>query len=408
MLPQLYSIISPYHADGLPLPLATMGMVFKSMNGREDFGYGSSMCAREVFTGWEHERCGKRGNMKGKGEALHALCGCSGAAQVQLLGELLADTINRSLTCSLGKDIGLADRLVCRAQNATTLEEVVLGNGLERGRLVNDGGLVQDVVSRNDRLNSVVLVSVVADEGNNDVVDVVVNTLVDNFTLVNDLVLIETRPDLILVAVTSSNRIQQLSILVGRRVLLVDSSDWMRLLVNLLSRVLLVLDGLVVDLNVVRVSLQFSLSLDFFNGVRVVRLGRHFSEMLNSLCDLALGQIRVAKVLAVRVSHGAVGSCYLFRSSSAETMAGCSSTGGGSRGSIVAAGSTRTCCTRPRARGGSCGRSVTANFARSMGSQTSTRAVTSSSSGDSWTFVGQTWLTVIDGGVTGRGEVGAG
>jgi hypothetical protein len=100
--------------------------------------------------------------------------------------------------------------------------------------------------------------------------------------------------------------------------------------VKLLGRVLFVLDGLMVDLNVVRVSLQFSLSLYFFDGVRVVRLGRHLAKVLDTLRHLALGEIRVAKVLSVRVSHGTIGSSHLFRSSSA-----C----GGIRGNFVVAAS---------------------------------------------------------------------
>ena len=64
---------------------------------------------------------------------------------------------------------------------------------------------MQNVMSGDHRLDSVVLMSVVADEGYDDIVDVVVDTLVDSLTLVDNLVLVETSLDLILVAVTSSN-----------------------------------------------------------------------------------------------------------------------------------------------------------------------------------------------------------
>ena len=80
----------------------------------------------------------------------------------------------------------LVDRADRAGEDAATLDEVLLADGLVSGRLVNDRSLVGDVSGRDSGADTVVLVSVTLDHGLDNVVDVVVDNLANSLALVDD------------------------------------------------------------------------------------------------------------------------------------------------------------------------------------------------------------------------------
>jgi hypothetical protein len=170
-------------------------------------------------------------------------------------------------------------------------------------------------VGGDDSLDSVVLVDIVVNQWYDDVVDVGVQVLADHFTLVNDLSVLWHVYFLILSSMTESNGVEQLGILVSGHVLLIDLSDWVDLLVELFLNVLFVLYGLVENLDVVLMSLELSLTFDFLDGVVVVSLGDNFSGVLNSLVNVALGEVDLSSSVLVRVVESTISSSNGLRSS---------------------------------------------------------------------------------------------
>lgn len=203
---------------------------------------------------------------------------------------------------------GFADVLLARIQGAAALEELFAADGLQRGGLVDDWCLVQDVMGGDGGLDAVVLVLVVLHERDDDVVHVVVDGLLYLFALVDDLMVDRCLFHLVTVAVAMGNRGQQLSVLVRRCMLLADMGDRVGLCVHLFGRMLFVLDRLVVHLDMMLMTFELTLPFDLLDVVRVLCLARHAGQVLNGLRHLALAQIGIGKVVAVRMTVSAIDS----------------------------------------------------------------------------------------------------
>lgn len=125
------------------------------------------------------------------------------------------------------------------------------------------------LVRWDSRVNGVVLVRVTLDHGLNHMVHMVVFTLVDDFSLVNNHAVLSQLLVLVVVAVQTS---QDVLILVSIDVALVDFSSGHYVLMVLLVRVLGITNRLNVVLNVVQVTVDVTLPLDLLGLVYLVLL----------------------------------------------------------------------------------------------------------------------------------------
>lgn len=232
--------------------------------------------------------------------------------QVQIPLHGLGDTVNDAVTLAIVEETSLLDTGELSAEDASRLDEVVLGDGVVGDRLVDDGCVVSDVGGGDDGVVSVVLVGVLDDDGLNDVVYVVVNSLVDGLTLVDDLASLGCNLDTVTVTVSVGDGVQELGILGGRSVLLLDVCPGDDPVVVLFSGVLAVTNALDVVLDVVVVALQVLLTRDLVDVVSLSGLLGNVSQVLNILVHLTVevggaGLVVVATGVSgqtVRLSYG--------------------------------------------------------------------------------------------------------
>lgn len=232
---------------------------------------------------------------------------CSGLLDAKLTFELLGYTVNLTVALAHVEQLGVVNRAERVGEVSTATEELVLGDRLVVGRLVDDGCLVNDDVGGDGRLNTVVLVRVLLNDGLDDVVDVVVDVLLDTLTLVDDLAMDGCLS--ILVPVLTSNRGEQSGVLIGRGMSLMHLGHGMNLRVNLLSRVFRIENRLSVVLDVVNVALVLLLTKNLLNLMALVSAVRDRGKVLNILVDLTLAHVEVlveSDVVAVLVRDGTV------------------------------------------------------------------------------------------------------
>lgn len=231
----------------------------------------------------------------------------NGLLDTEVTLELLGETVNLSIALASVEELGLVDGSDRVGQVSTTTKELVLGDGLVVGRLVNDGSLVSDDVGRDGGLDTVVLVSVLLDDGLDNVVDVVVDVLLDTLTLVDDLTVEGSLS--VSIGVLASNRGKESSVLVGGGVGLVHLGDGVDLSVELLSRVLRVENGLSVVLDVVDVAVVVLLTDNLLDLMTLVSAVSDGGKVLNVLLNLTVVQVEVlvrGDMVAVLVRDGAV------------------------------------------------------------------------------------------------------
>lgn len=214
---------------------------------------------------------------------------CNGLLDAKLTFKLLGDTVNLTVALAHVEQLGVVNRAERVAQVSTATEELVLGDRLVVARLVDDGCFVSDDVGGDGRLNTVVLVRVLLNDGLDDVVDVVVHVLLDTLTLVDDLAMDGCLS--ILVPVLTSNRGEQSGVLIRRGVGLMHLGHRMNLPVNLLNRVFRIENGLSVMLDVVNVALVLLLTKNLLNLMALVSAVRDRGKVLNILVDLTLAHV---------------------------------------------------------------------------------------------------------------------
>lgn len=231
----------------------------------------------------------------------------NGLLDTEVTLELVGETVDLSVALASVEKLGVVDGSDRVGQVSTATEEIVLGDGLVVGRLVNNGSLVSDDVGRDGGLDTVVFVGVLLDDGLDNVVDVVVDVLLDTLTLVDDLTVEGSLS--MGVGVLASDRGEEGSVLVGGGVGLVYLGDGVDLVVELLSRVLRVENGLSVVLDVVDVTVVLLLTNNLLNLVTLVSAVSDGSKVLNVLLDLTVVQVEVlvrGDIVAVLVTDGAV------------------------------------------------------------------------------------------------------
>lgn len=108
--------------------------------------------------------------------------------QIKLFCKRLGHAFDAALALAGGEDIGIGDFAELGAEVSERLC-LFARDGLEFGRLVDDRRFVVDFVDRDDGADAVVLMSVVFDEGDDDVVNVMVDFSIDHFTFVDNLML---------------------------------------------------------------------------------------------------------------------------------------------------------------------------------------------------------------------------
>lgn len=146
-------------------------------------------------------------------------------------------------------------------------------------------GCVQDCVSGWDGgLDTVVRVGILMDDWLNDVLDVVMVDLLDEFTLVYDLTIQRSLSNGGLVS--TSDGIQESSVAIGGRVLFVDLSDWVSLGFDLFGTVFFMLDRLNVVLDMGVVVVLFLQSLDLFDFVSTLSVVSDVTQVVDFLSDV--------------------------------------------------------------------------------------------------------------------------
>lgn len=232
---------------------------------------------------------------------------CLALLEAEFLLETLADTVDFAGAFSIVEQACLADVNSLGAEDTSAAEEVFLGDGLMRSRVMDDGRAVQDVRGGDGGVDAVVLVGVLLDDRLDHVVDVVVNGLVDLLSLVhNDMV---NTGVLNLVLVATSDGSEELSVLVRVGVLLTHFGGGYDTGVVLLGLVLSVNDRLDVVLDVVLVAVQVALTLDFLNLVALTGLVGDMLQVLHILVDvLILGRVNRGQRVTLSVTVGALSS----------------------------------------------------------------------------------------------------
>lgn len=148
--------------------------------------------------------------------------------------------------------------------------------------LVDNGSMVDSMMSRDHRLCSMVVVDVPVQDWLNDILDVMVHSLIDGLTLVDNLMLILSRLYLITVAVLAGDGIEKISILGRRLMLFINFGRRVNLSVSLFLVVLLIGNVLDVVLNMSLVCVQLLLPLDLFNFMSVSLLVCDVAKVLDA------------------------------------------------------------------------------------------------------------------------------
>lgn len=142
--------------------------------------------------------------------------------------------------------------------------------------------MVDSMMSRDHRLCSMVVVDVPVQDWLNDILDVMVHSLIDGLTLVDNLMLILSRLYLITVAVLAGDGIEKISILGRRLMLFINFGRRVNLSVSLFLVVLLIGNVLDVVLNMSLVCVQLLLPLDLFNFMSVSLLVCDVAKVLDA------------------------------------------------------------------------------------------------------------------------------
>lgn len=181
-----------------------------------------------------------------------------------------------------------------RVEETAALGELVHGERLVLGRLVDDGSLVNLMVDGDGSVLADVLVSVTLNHGLNHVVNVVRGVLKDTLTTVNNGLLLASIGNRIAGGVQSS---ELGLVLVRRDVVLPDVGNRDSLLVVLLRSVLGVENRLSVVLDVVDVTVNLALALNLLDFVAVTGLVGDGGKVLVVVCGRRGGGLAEETVL---------------------------------------------------------------------------------------------------------------
>lgn len=191
-----------------------------------------------------------------------------------------------------------------RLEVSSSSDEVLEMHGLVSDRLVNDRSFVSFLLDRNDSVSTVVFVGVALNDGLDEVVNVVRGVGVNLFSLVDDGLLGRTFATLISVSV---QRCEHVLVLIGSNVTFLDFGFGVNLLVVFFGTVLSVENRLNVVLNMVNVTVNLALTLNFLNFVTLVSFVSDRSQVLvvvNGSLRVVLVQETVLSRLLVVVSRG--------------------------------------------------------------------------------------------------------
>lgn len=191
-----------------------------------------------------------------------------------------------------------------RLEVSSSSDEVLEMHGLVSDRLVNDRSFVSFLLDRNDSVSTVVFVGVALNDGLDEVVNVVRGVGVNLFSLVDDGFLGRTFATLISVSV---QRCEHVLVLIGSNVTFLDFGFGVNLLVVFFGTVLSVENRLNVVLNMVNVTVNLALTLNFLNFVTLVSFVSDRSQVLvvvNGSLRVVLVQETVLSRLLVVVSRG--------------------------------------------------------------------------------------------------------
>lgn len=190
-----------------------------------------------------------------------------------------------------------------RLEVSSSSDEVLEMHGLVSDRLVNDRSFVSFLLDRNDSVSTVVFVGVALNDGLDEVVNVVRGVGVNLFSLVDDGLLGRTFATLISVSV---QRCEHVLVLIGSNVTFLDFGFGVNLLVVFFGTVLSVENRLNVVLNMVNVTVNLALTLNFLNFVTLVSFVSDRSQVLvvvNGSLRVVLVQETVLSRLLVVVSR---------------------------------------------------------------------------------------------------------
>lgn len=190
-----------------------------------------------------------------------------------------------------------------RLEVSSSSDEVLEMHGLVSDRLVNDRSFVSFLLDRNDSVSTVVFVGVALNDGLDEVVNVVRGVGVNLFSLVDDGFLGRTFATLISVSV---QRCEHVLVLIGSNVTFLDFGFGVNLLVVFFGTVLSVENRLNVVLNMVNVTVNLALTLNFLNFVTLVSFVSDRSQVLvvvNGSLRVVLVQETVLSRLLVVVSR---------------------------------------------------------------------------------------------------------
>lgn len=168
------------------------------------------------------------------------------------------------------------------------------------GALVDDRSFVSDVVNRDDSVNAFTLNNLLLNDWLSNVMDMMVNILVNFFAEVDNSAFLAAVDFSVLVL--SSKTLEKRAVFSGGRVTFVDFGDWNSVGVVNFILDLSVEDRLDVMLNVVDMSVYFSLAFNFFNfNVTVISMN-NMVQVLVIMGDIVSSWVELGSDAVVMTS----------------------------------------------------------------------------------------------------------
>lgn len=224
--------------------------------------------------------------------------------QVELGSKSLANTIDRAVALASGQDASVL-MLNAAVELSASLQKIAHVNRFMVRALVNDRSFVNGMRKRNSGVDAVLVVNFLFNNGLSDMVNVVVGDLVDLFAQIDNGALLWQM--LLFVAVLFAERVEELDIFFGVGVLFVNVGHW-----DLVVMVDFILDlsvhnGLNMMLQMMNMSVVFTLSLHLFDFLVTVSSMGDGLEMLVIVLSVFAGRVELVVSSVVVTERVAVG-----------------------------------------------------------------------------------------------------